>query len=53
MHYLRQVLTNWVIITGIAIQADEYELSEMMAFARKGNYVFIIAHDLSYETTQF
>ena len=42
-----------VIITGIAIQADEYELSEMMAFARKGNYVFIIAHDLSYETTQF
>jgi len=42
-----------VVMTGIAIKADEDELSEMMAFARKGNYIFMIAHDLSYETTQF
>ena len=33
--------------------AEEYELNRLFSFAKNGNYVFIIAHNLSYEATKF
>ena len=33
--------------------AEEYELNRLFSFAKNGNYVFIIAHSLSYEATKF
>lgn len=42
-----------VFITGMRLNADESELEELVDFARKGNYVFIITQDLSYSATQF
>lgn len=33
--------------------AEEYELSRMYSFAKNGNYIFIIAHNMSYEATKF
>lgn len=42
-----------VFITGIRLNADENELKELLDFARKGNYVFIITQDLSYSAAQF
>lgn len=42
-----------VFITGIRMNADDDELKELVDFARKGNYVFIITQDLSYSATQY
>lgn len=42
-----------VFITGIRLNADDDELKELVDFARKGNYVFIITQDLSYSATQY
>ena len=33
--------------------AEEYELNRLYSFAKNGNYVFIIAHDMSYEAAKF
>jgi hypothetical protein len=33
--------------------AEEYELNRLYSFAKNGNYVFIIAHNMSYEATKF
>src|SRR6476620_10702935 len=42
-----------VLITGMRMNADESELKELLDFARKGNYVFIITQDISYSAAQF
>jgi hypothetical protein len=33
--------------------AEEYELNRLFSFAKNGNYVFIIAHTISYEAAKF
>jgi len=41
-----------VFLTGIAVKADEEEVQEIIDFAKNGNYVFIITHDVSYNVSQ-
>jgi hypothetical protein len=41
-----------VFMIGIAVKADEYEIEEMVAFAQKGNYVFVITQEFSYDLTK-
>lgn len=42
-----------VLLVTKEFDAEEYELKELVAFAGKGNYVFIIARYLSYDATRF
>jgi hypothetical protein len=42
-----------VFIVGLSVKADDSELEEMVGFASKGNYVFIITQELSFNTAQF
>ena len=42
-----------VIFVGKDFDAEQYELNRLYAFAKNGNYIFIIAHSLSYEATKF
>src|SRR5215203_2229868 len=42
-----------VFLVAKNFDAEEYELNRLFSFAKNGNYVFIIAHSMSYEATKF
>lgn len=42
-----------VILFAKDFDAEEYELNRLYAFAKNGNYVFIVAHSMSYEAVKF
>lgn len=42
-----------VVLTAKEFNAETYELQRLYEFIREGNYVFIIANSLSYDTDQF
>jgi hypothetical protein len=42
-----------VVLIAKDFDAEEYELNRLYSFAKNGNYVFIIAHDMSYEAAKF
>ena len=42
-----------VILVAKSFNAETYELKKLAEFAQKGNYVFVIAHDISYTASAF
>lgn len=42
-----------VVLMGKFFNADDYELSTLLQFARKGNYVFIVAQSFSSDVSKF